>query len=126
VFSTSKKTFTALPGPVGGDSRADAGVVVLVRPSFGPGLGSRRGFRRRPGGEAPVFAGRHWPLELRGEAVHVDLVVDFAAHHAALAAEADLLEAGLLVGPEAYAVPEILNYPSVSRCYWQRTGRTTN
>lgn len=71
-------------------------------------------------------APEHRALKLRGQAVHEDLVVDLAAHHAALAAAADGLEACLLVGPEAYAVPEILDYHSVSRCYWQRTGRTTN
>src|ERR687898_872127 len=53
--------------------------------------------RRQPGGEAPVFAGRHGPLELAAEAVHVDLIPQLAAHHAAFATTTDLFEAGLLV-----------------------------
>src|SRR5918998_50032 len=85
-----------------------------------------RAVRGQPGGEAPPFAGRHGPLELGGEAVHVDLVVDLASHHAALAPPADRLEAGLLVGPDAHAVPRIQNRPFVSRRFWRRTGRTAN
>src|SRR5215210_2768227 len=40
-------------------------------------------------------------LELGAEAIHVDVVPELTAHHAGLAATADLLEAGPLIGPNA-------------------------
>src|SRR5215204_7300633 len=70
----------------------------------GPDLDPRCAIWRQPSGETPVFACRHGPLELAGEAVHVDLIPKLAAQHAAFAPPAERLEAGPLVSLDACRV----------------------
>src|ERR671911_2805582 len=85
-------------------SRALAGRHAVV----GVDLDPRRAPRRQPSGEAPLFAGRHGPLELAADAVHVNLIPQLAAHHATFAPPPDLFESGLLVSPDPCWIPFLL------------------
>src|SRR5215208_4517935 len=59
----------------------------------------------------------HRTLELAAEAVHVDLIPQVAAHHAAFAPTPDLLEPCLLVSPDACRVPHLQRHSSSSECF---------
>src|ERR671912_1262400 len=98
------------PAPLGTPVRTLASRPAVVAPDLDP----RRAHRRQPGGKAPVFAGRHGPLELAAEAVHIDLIPQLAAHHAAFAPPPYLIEAGLLVSLDAGQVPHLQLPPSGS------------
>jgi hypothetical protein len=88
---------------------------LAIRPAVvGPDLDLRGVPWQQPGGGAPVFGGRHGPLELAAEAVHVDLIPQLAPHHAAFAPPPNLLEAGLLVSSDACRVPYLRKPPSGS------------
>ena len=56
----------------------------------------------------------HAALEFAAEAVHVDLIPQLSAHHAAFAPPSDHFEAGLLVSPDPCPVPHVQTPPSGS------------
>src|SRR5215203_340599 len=56
----------------------------------------------------------HRALELAAEAVHMNLIPQLAAHHAAFAPPPDLFEAGLLLSPDPCRVPPLQRSPSDS------------